>query len=201
MRLISFLLRYFRHYMAWAIVAAGAALLYAGLTAGIVALIEPVFGEVLLAGDQTPSVLGALGDMDGSEEVEDSNSRGEDLADRGKRFADKFQLKDWLDTGYENLKRRFHVNSDNVVYFLPILVVIVFLMRSLSNFVSTYSFQRIGLGVTNDLRNDLYRQVLTQSSRFHADHPSGELISRIVNDIGMMQNVVSYRLWIWCSSH
>ncbi len=194
MRLLSFLLRYFRHYVLWAIVATVAALLYAGLTAGIVALIEPVFGEVLLAGDQAPSMLGSLGESTTSDGAVGEPVEGEDLMSRGERFVQRLQLKDRLDKGYENLKRRFDINSDNVVYFLPILVVVVFLMRSLSNFVSTYSFQRIGLGVTNDLRNDLYRQVLTQSSRFHAEHPSGELISRIVNDIGMMQNVVSYRV-------
>jgi len=194
MKLISFLLRYFRHYMVWAVLASVAALLYAGLTAGIVALIEPVFGEVLLAGEQTPSALGALGDSGRSAEDQETSAEGQDLANRGKRVLSGIQLKDRLDRGYEGLKRRFDINPDNVVYFLPILVVVVFLLRSLSNFVSTYSFQRIGLGVTNDLRNDLYRQVLTQSSRFHAEHPSGELISRIVNDIGMMQNVVSYRV-------
>lgn len=195
MRLISFLLRYFRHYMPWAVLAIFAALLYAGLTASIVALIEPVFGEVLLAGDQAPSVLGALGEGGANEGAASAaDDGGRDPVSRGKKFLAGFQLKDRLDQGYVSLKRRFNINSDNVVYFLPILVVVVFLVRSLSNFVSTYSFQRIGLGVTNDLRNDLYRQVLTQSSRFHAQHPSGELISRIVNDIGMMQNVVSYRV-------
>ena len=193
MRLLSFLLRYFRHYLLWALLAGFAALLYGGLTAGIVALIEPVFGEVLLAGDQAPSMLGGMGSAAGETEPE-SAADGKDLASRGERFMARFQLKDRLDQGYESLKRRFNVDSDSVVYFLPILVVVVFLTRSLSNFVSTYSFHRIGLGVTNDLRNDLYRQVLTQSSRFHAEHPSGELISRIVNDIGMMQNVVSYRV-------
>lgn len=192
MRLAAFLIRYFRSYTVWAVLAGFAALLYGGLTAGIVALIEPVFGEVLLAGDQSPSMLGALGDS--QNESTAAETTGEDLGSRAEGLSERFQLKDQLDRGYESLKRRFHVNSENVVYFLPILVVVVFLFRSLSNFVSTYSFQRIGLGVTNDLRNDLYRQVLTQSSRFHALHPSGELISRIVNDIGMMQNVVSYRV-------
>jgi len=191
-RLAAFLIRYFRSYTVWAVLAGFAALLYGGLTAGIVALIEPVFGEVLLAGDQSPSMLGALGDS--QNESTAAETTGEDLGSRAEGLSERFQLKDQLDRGYESLKRRFHVNSENVVYFLPILVVVVFLFRSLSNFVSTYSFQRIGLGVTNDLRNDLYRQVLTQSSRFHALHPSGELISRIVNDIGMMQNVVSYRV-------
>ncbi len=195
MKLLPFLLRYFRHYAVWAILAVFAAFLYGGLTAGIVALIEPVFAEVLLAGEQAPSMLGSLGSASAEDAAEPTNVPASDAATgRLERFFSRFQLKEKLDEGYESLKRRFNIDTDNVVYFLPLLVVIVFLTRSLSNFASSYSFQRIGLGVTNDLRNDLYRQVLTQSSRFHAHHPSGELISRIVNDIGMMQNVVSYRV-------
>ena len=80
------------------------------------------------------------------------------------------------------------------VRFAGKLVVVIFLLRSLANFVSSYSFQRIGLGMTTDIRNDLYRQVLAQSSRFHAEHSSGELMSRIVNDVGLIQSSVSFRV-------
>ncbi|MGB5174396.1 MAG: hypothetical protein WBQ30_06605, partial [Thermoanaerobaculia bacterium] len=59
MKLVAFLLRYFRHYMGWAILAGVAALLYGILTAGIVALIEPIFGEVLMAGEHSPVGLTA----------------------------------------------------------------------------------------------------------------------------------------------
>ena len=81
-----------------------------------------------------------------------------------------------------------------MVYFVPLLFVTVFLLRSLADFVSGYAFQHIGLGVTTDIRNDLYRHVLGQSSRFHAEHPSGELVARVINDVAMMQNAVSNRL-------
>lgn len=187
MKLLTFLLRYFRHYVGWAVLAAVAALLYGILTAGIVALIEPIFGEVLLAGDSSPVGLStpdlpAPGDTDG------------EATSRLQQLASHFQLKDRLDDGYQSVKRRFGVDETNVVYFLPLLVVGIFLSRSLANFISGYSFRRIGLGMTNDLRNDLYRRVLTQSSRFHAAHPSGELISRVVNDIGVMQSAVSYQV-------
>ena len=74
-----------------------------------------------------------------------------------------------------------------MVFFVPLLVLAVFLVRSLAAIVSSYSFQHIGLGVMTDIRNDLYRRILEQSSRFHAEHPSGELTSRIVNDIAVMQ--------------
>ena len=45
-----------------------------------------------------------------------------------------------------------------VVYFVPILFVLVFFLRSLADFLSGYAFQHIGLGITTDIRNDLYRQ-------------------------------------------
>ena len=192
MKLAAFLLRYFRHYVGWAMVAAVAALLYGILTAGIVALIEPIFGEVLLAGEHSPVGL-TVGEIEPQQGDAGTEQVG-DMASRMKRFAAHFQLKDRLDDGYESLKKRFGINETNVVYFLPLLVVGIFLSRSLANFVSGYSFQRIGLGMTNDLRNDLYRRVLTQSSRFHAAHPSGELISRVVNDVGVMQSAVSYQV-------
>jgi subfamily B ATP-binding cassette protein MsbA len=192
-RLAAFLLGYFRHYLGWAVMAGFAALLYGGLTAGIVALIEPLFDEVLLAGDNTPAIVQGE-EVDEGQGEPASATNGPDLKSRAQRLAAKFRLKEQLDRSYESVKRRLGIDEENVVYFLPLLVVAIFIIRSLANFVSGYSFQRIGLGVTNDIRNDLYRKILTQSSRFHAAHPSGELISRIVNDVGVMQSAVSYRV-------
>jgi subfamily B ATP-binding cassette protein MsbA len=80
------------------------------------------------------------------------------------------------------------------VWFVPLLFVAVFMLRSLADFASGYSFQRIGLGATNDVRNDLYRRILDQSSRFHSEHTSGELVSRVVSDVATMQSAVSNRL-------
>jgi subfamily B ATP-binding cassette protein MsbA len=88
----------------------------------------------------------------------------------------------------------FEITGDEVEWFLPTLFVVVFLMRSLATICNGYLFQLIGLGATNDLRNDLYAQILRQSSHFYADHPSGELVSRVSNDISVMQNAISSRL-------
>jgi subfamily B ATP-binding cassette protein MsbA len=86
------------------------------------------------------------------------------------------------------------VTPEGVVYFVPALFLIVFLLRGFSDFLSGYAFQHIGLGVTTSIRNDLYLKVLHQSSRFHLEHQSGELVSRVVNDVSMIHNAVSQRL-------
>jgi len=199
--LARFLLRFVRPYLGWALVAAAAILTYAVTSTVLVALIKPVFGEVLLA-DHTVlegSPVGALvaggTDADGGETGAETGpapeSEPETWVDGLKR---RFDVANQLDRSYQSLKRRLGVDEDEVVFFVPLLFIVLFLVRASANFLSGYSFQHIGLGTTTDIRNALYRQVLDQSSRFHADHPSGELMARVINDVSLMQTAVSNRL-------
>ncbi len=174
MRTSSFLWSYFRRYSVWGGIALVAIVIYALAFAGAVSLLEPMFGDVLQRPDAAPS-LSAPADSDGG------------------TFS-AVNLKRLLSDGYESLKTRFEIDSNSVVYFVPILFVIVLLIRSLAAFVSGYAFQRIGLGMTTDMRNRLFQRIVGQSSRFHARHTSAELISRVVNDVSVMQNAVSTRI-------
>ena len=188
MRVSSFLWRYLRGYTAWALLAASGVLVYAAATASAAALIKPIVGEVLLAGGGDAGPLGPL--TAAAPRATAQRPESGILPDLKKRL----NLARQIDQSYESLKRRLGVNRDNVVYFLPLLFLLVVLVRNAADFLSGYSFQHIGLGVTTDIRNDLYRHILEQSSRFHAEHPSGELVARIVNDVALMQNAVSNRL-------
>ncbi|HEY7213843.1 MAG TPA: ABC transporter ATP-binding protein, partial [Thermoanaerobaculia bacterium] len=185
----SFLWRYLRGYAGWAMLAAAGIVVYAAATASAAALIKPIFGEVLLAGGDVPGPLGVLTSTAPAPRPEKRPQPGL-LADLKKRL----NLARQIDRSYESLKRRLGVNHDNVVYFVPLLFVLAFLLRSLADFGSGYAFQHIGLGVTTDIRNDLYRHILEQSSRFHSEHPSGELVARVINDVALMQSAVSNRL-------
>ena len=59
-RTTTFLWHYLRGYAGWAMLAAAGILVYAAATHGTAALIKPIFGEVLLAGDDMPSPFGAI---------------------------------------------------------------------------------------------------------------------------------------------
>jgi subfamily B ATP-binding cassette protein MsbA len=111
-----------------------------------------------------------------------------------REVVETIDLKEQLQESYESLKRRLGVGPREVVWFVPLLFVVFFMARSLADFLSGYAFQHIGLGVTTDVRNDLYLNILNQSSRFHAAHPSGELVTRVVSDVALMQSAVSNRL-------
>ncbi len=188
-KMYSFFWRYLRGYTAWGALAAVGIVVYAAGTAGTAALIKPIFGEVLLAGDDLPGPMGVLSDSSAPGAPKKPEPPGV-LTNLKK----KLDLARQIDRSYESLKSRLGIDAGNVVYFVPLLFVIVFLLRSLADFVSGYAFQHIGLGVTTDIRNDLYRNILSQSSRFHSEHPSGELVARVINDVAMMQNAVSNRL-------
>jgi len=187
-KMSSFLWRYLRGYSGWAMLAAVGILVYAAATAGAAALIKPIFGEVLLAGESLPGPLGTI-----------TSPAPDRLAGRPRPGAlgelkKRLDLAGQIDRSYQSVKRRLGVNRDNVVYFVPLLFVVVFLLRCLADFASGYAFQHIGLGVTTDIRNDLYRHILGQSSRFHSEHPSGELVARVIIDVALMQNAVANRL-------
>jgi subfamily B ATP-binding cassette protein MsbA len=202
-----FLFRFVRPYLGWALVAAVAILTYAVTSTALVALIKPIFGEVLLADrsalegspvgglglvgkvENAGESGGATGEQPGAEPQPEPET--ETWLDHLKR---RFDVADQLDRSYQSLKRRLDIDEDEVVFFVPLIFVAFFLLRSLANFLSGYSFQHIGLGTTTDIRNALYRNVLDQSSRFHAEHPSGELMARVINDVSLMQTAVSNRL-------
>ena len=189
MKLAAFLLRYLRRHLGWLAVAAVAAVLYAITTVSLIGLIEPVFSEVLLADASAVKAIapGVGGDTAEVEQAEDEAPGGI------VGFFRSINLRDYLARRYQDLKRRFDIDSREVVVFLPALFLLIFLFRGLMSFLSSYSFNRVGLASTTDIRNDLYSSILSQSSRFHAAHPSGELISRIVNDVAVMQNAISNR--------
>ncbi len=177
-----FLWRYFQPYLGRAGLAVVTTAVYALATVLLLALFRPILADVLLADqDDLAGVAGAV--------VRESQSEEE-----GKDGWQAFDLDGLFERGFGHVEERLGIHRRNVVWFLPLLFVAVFLLRSLASFANGYLFQIIGLGATNDLRNDLYRRILHQSSRFYARHPTGELVSRVSNDVAVMQNTVSNRL-------
>jgi|CXWL01.1.fsa_nt_gi subfamily B ATP-binding cassette protein MsbA len=200
--LTGFLWQYFRRYLAWSLLAVGAILTYASASLVLVALFEPIFREVLLTDPSAVAgsgVSGAAAGLLGGEEAAPAATPGPPASASPSPpppalSTSKANVRRLIAAGYAALKTRFGIDASNVVYFAPALFVLFFLLRSLADFVSGFAFQRIGLGSTTAIRNDLYRRILEQSSRFYSEHPSGELVSRVVNDIALIQNAISSRL-------
>ena len=176
MNQIGFLWRYFRRYGIWCVGAFVAVALFAVCTTALTGLFEPLFTDVLRVGS---TAAGGTGKAVAA------------LAAGAKSAGVHLNPKLLIDDGYHWLVTRFGIDRTNVAIFLPLVFLAVFALRGLFDFLGTYAFQRIGLGATTDIRNDLFDRIVAQSSRFHSQHSSGELVSRVINDVTQMQNAVS----------
>lgn len=65
------------------------------------------------------------------------------------------------------------------------------ILKGLGSYASSYLMAWVGQRVVTDLRNALYEHILGQSASFFASHSTGELLSRIGNDVGQVQQAVS----------
>lgn len=81
----------------------------------------------------------------------------------------------------------FH-NPWTVVAFA--LVTSVFL-KGIFDYVGTYLVNYAGFGLVTDLRNEIYESVLRRSAAFFQKHPTGTLVSTIINDIDKVQFAMS----------
>ncbi len=184
MKLSRFIGRYLVRYWRWASLSLVSTAVYAITTVGLLEVIQAVFKEVLHTdgpGGGLPSLPKAAG--------AGGAALGGETGAHAKVFLDRY-----LHDGYLYLKHALGVTPHDVVVYVPLLFVSIFMLRSLSDFLNGYAFQRIGFGATTDLRNDLYARTLGQTSRFHSEHPSGELVSRVVHDVGVLQAAISTRL-------
>ena len=67
----------------------------------------------------------------------------------------------------------------------------VYLLKGAGSYLSSYLMADVGLRVVTDVRNALYRHILGQSAGFFAQRSTGQLMSRITNDVGQVQQAVS----------
>jgi len=79
-----------------------------------------------------------------------------------------------------------------MLYFLAIFSLILELFKGLSLFAQGYSMSNLGQRVVKDVRFSLYKKLQGLSLDFYSQRRSGELASRITNDVRMIENAVSY---------
>ena len=84
------------------------------------------------------------------------------------------------------------INKDKeMLIYVPLMVVGVFSLKSIGKFVQTYFTAYIGNDIVRKLRNKLTLHLMHQDIEYLNKMRSGELLSRITNDLTRVQNVVS----------
>lgn len=66
---------------------------------------------------------------------------------------------------------------------VPLIIVVIFLVRGIATFVGTYAISWVGNKLVMDLRNEMFRKLLSLPTRYYDDHATGSLISKLTFDV------------------
>ncbi len=79
----------------------------------------------------------------------------------------------------------------HMLAILPPLVVLLYLLKGFGKFIQVYYTEYIGQDVIRQIREQMLRSILAMRMDYFVSQPSGELISRLTNDINRIKNVVA----------
>jgi subfamily B ATP-binding cassette protein MsbA len=89
------------------------------------------------------------------------------------------------------------VKENKLVLVLPQLLFMAFLGQAVFSFFSLYMMKTLGLKVVRNIRDKLYRNLIHQSIEFLSKSKTGDLVSRISNDIEKIKLAVAETLAVY----
>lgn len=85
----------------------------------------------------------------------------------------------------------FVEKNEALLYTLPFLLVIIYILKNLGFYLQTYYLSFIGMDTLRILRFKVLKNLLRLDLDFFKRNRSGELVSRCTNDINALQSIVS----------
>jgi len=108
-------------------------------------------------------------------------------------FLKQEQIPQWIKT----IIIQLHLDSlllkkdMEMLLLLPIAIILLFLFKGIFEYGQAYLMNYVGLRIVADIREKLYNHLQTLSLSFFTKTPTGILISRITNDVNLIQGSVS----------
>ncbi len=108
-------------------------------------------------------------------------------------FLKQEQVPPWV----KNIIIQLHLDSlllkkdMEMLLLLPIAIILLFLFKGIFDYGQAYLMNYVGLRIVADIREKLYNHLQTLSLSFFTKTPTGILISRITNDVNLIQGSVS----------
>jgi subfamily B ATP-binding cassette protein MsbA len=88
----------------------------------------------------------------------------------------------------------FIKKDPKMLIFIPLLLIGIYVLKSLGRYLQSVYTNYIGLHIISRLREDLLEKIMHMDMQFLYINRSGELISRITNDLARVQYFVSSML-------
>lgn len=92
----------------------------------------------------------------------------------------------------EPILNKIFIDKDKaLLYYLPFLIVGIYFLKNLGAYMQVYYISFIGIDTLKRLRLGVLSNILSLDMKFFHRFKTGELISRCMNDIAALQNIVA----------
>jgi len=88
----------------------------------------------------------------------------------------------------------FAADTMKTIGQLSLIVLVVFIVRAGLQFLRSYMAHIAGWGVVADLRKYVYDHVQRLSLRFYEDKQTGQMMSRVVNDTDLLEQLIAHAI-------
>ncbi len=164
------LLGYLRPYLGELASATLMLLISGALMGAVVSTVKPLVNDVLLGGSDTTAAATQAPEV----------AEGPDILQG---------IRTWLPTDRLHAWARGHAFVE-----VPLLIVLIYLIRGIFGYFGQYLTVKAGASTIRDVRLALYESVAHQSLDFFQAHPTGMILSRILNDVRRLQNLFTTQL-------
>ena len=164
---MSRLTRYVRPYVQQMVAAAIMLAIAGAMMSIVVATLRPLVNEVLLA---RPAAAA----------TPDTSDDSQDFLDRVVEKLPVEQFSAWI--------------QDRPMAKVPAMIVLIFFIRGILLFFGEYLARKTGSAIIRDLRADLHDSLIFQSPSFFRRHQTGEVLSRLLNDVHQIKLLSTHLL-------
>jgi ATP-binding cassette, subfamily B, bacterial MsbA len=77
----------------------------------------------------------------------------------------------------------FVTRDPHVVWIIPIIIVVIFLLRGVASFMSDYCTTTVGRRIVMTLRQQMFSHLLRMPAAFYDESTSGQLLSKIIFNV------------------
>lgn len=85
-------------------------------------------------------------------------------------------------------------SDTQVMKYIVVGIIIIMIIKGIFYYLQTYTLARVGQKLLLDLRCSMFSKVMNQSMEYFDVRQTGHLMSRIINDVTVLQNLIGFSL-------
>src|SRR3990167_1268472 len=89
------------------------------------------------------------------------------------------------------LDKIFIEKDMQMLLLIPVAILIIYLIKGICTYSQSYLMRYVGNRVIMDIRNELYSHTTVMPMQFYTQNSTGKLMSRILNDVSLINSAVS----------